>query len=198
MGCAVLVATIAFAATPARACTGLGCVFVAQETKPAPETRPVSAPLKLDRFTRRKAKAARGTVVKRASKSASAVKARKQVMKRARSKGLFSQAARSPAIPVRVVASEEWNEIDMRADPPVVEQAAMAFAEEPVRPARVSVITIDRKPKAVLPAQPVAATSEREQSPEPQSPPDNWVVHVWLKLQTTVSNVAAAVRRFGE
>ncbi len=204
VGYVVLAASLAFVMTPARACEGLRCLF-AKETKPAEETKPAGAPLKLDTFTRRKSKTARTTAVKRPVKSATSVTARKKAVKRARSKEPSRQAERTPAIAVRVVASSEVNEIDLRADPPkatterrTLDEAFMAFAEEPLQPARVSVANIDRKSQLVLAARPVEVANEREPSPTPSVASDNWATHLWTRLQTTISNVATAVRRLGE
>jgi hypothetical protein len=205
MTCAMLVA-LAFAATPSHACEGLRCLF-GKETTPPAETKSTSAPLKLNTFTRRKTKMARGTTAKRTDKSANSVTARRTAVKRANRKAPTRDTAHASAITVRVVASDELNEIDLRADAatgampnmPAAETALMAFAEEPIRPAQVSVINIDRKPKTSSPTRAISLSSESQQAAEPPpSPPDNWVIHAWTKLQTTLSNAVSAVRRLGD
>jgi hypothetical protein len=202
-GCAALAATLAFAAAPARACQGLACLFAQHkqpdvETKPAAQTKPTSTPLKLNAVARGTAQSAPSTAAKRTSQNHVSIKNRKRAVKRTLSKGPNREAAGPSTPPVRVVASDELNEIDLRADAPVIEHGAVAFAEAPVRPTRVSVVNIDRRTGTVPAASVVAPAPEPESPLEPSAPPDNFVLHVWAMLQSKFSNMVSAVRRFGE
>jgi hypothetical protein len=194
MGCAVLATVLAFVATPALACDEPGCLIV-QTTSQASETKAASAPLRLNAVTRRKIAAARNGTAS-ASKSVISVKARKNAIKRTLRKGPAREVAHAPAVMVQVVASDELNEIDLRADEPGADEVAMAFAEEPLRPTRVTVIAVERKPRPLPPS--AAVASEREQLAQVSAAPDKWIVDAWTTLQTAFSNVVTSLRRMGE
>jgi hypothetical protein len=199
VGYAALVAAFSFAAIVAQACEEVACLYT-QDIKPAETTKPAAAPLKPNTFARRKMKATHGTAVQRIKKSATALKVRKRAkaVKRAAVGTVARDAPAAPAFGVRVVLSDELNEIDRRADSPALESGPMSFAAEPLRPTRVSVANIARKPKPNAPAKPIAITREPEAAAEPPSASDNWAAQLWTMLQSRFYDIATAFRRQGE
>jgi hypothetical protein len=108
--------------------------------------------------------------------------------------------ARALALPVRVVASDELNEIDLAAGAAPAWQAPLAFAAEP------AVETIGaggargmerRAAEAVSPAAPTAPNPATDHPSETASTPaiDNWAMRLWAIMQNAVSVVSSSLNR---
>jgi hypothetical protein len=193
IGCALLAGALAYSATPARACEGLACLFGSKAETP-------SAPLKLNEFTRQKAKTTRPKPNQRASKVPPEAAPRKRTKTAPPGRALDDPTlavARALALPVRVVASDEVNEIDLAADTPVAGQIPLGFAAESAAETMGAggVRSIDRSAEAVSPAPPVAPAASRASEPASSPAIDNWAMRVWAMMQGAVSAVTSSAGR---
>jgi hypothetical protein len=186
--CGLLAASLFVIAPPAGACDGARCTTAGK-------------PLQLSNFMRHpSAKAVRAANAWRATAPKSAIASRGKRMPTAIAaiepadppSESSPAPASQPAPPVREVASDELNEIDLAANAaPIAREALAMAAERAIQVVEASDLNdIDRKARDLRPPGIPASGSAPASSNAPAS--GNWAVRVWNMLYSGMSAVAAA------
>ena len=201
--CAALIVALAQTIAPAAACDGPDCRMAAQSARPG-------KPLQLGQFMRpaktknavhssKRHSGLRPVATARKQEPAPAMAQSKQAVATVPTPTIPAGAAsafasQTPA--VRVVASDEFNEIDRTAGPAAVETTGAGPSAEPAAKLvdAAEYNALDRNSDELRMAS-LAETSGRADAPtQVDQAGRSWIERLWTRLQYTFIALAAAVR----